>query len=86
MLRDYSGSATITDGSVGPGNAWSLDYAGTLTATGQSFILDGTVEGGFLGDPVAAIAGSALEAQVNFNGRITDAVVTVIGEGRVSSP
>ncbi len=86
VLRDYSGSATISDGSIGPGNEWSLDYSGALTATGQSFILDGTVTGDFLGNPVTAIAGSALEAQVNYNGTITDAVVTVVGEGSLSAP
>ncbi len=82
-LRNFDGRLTIDSGEIGDPapNVWSLDYAGTLSAPGQTYVMAGTVEGEFLGEPVAAIAGVELEAQIVANGVLRDGVVTIIGEG-----
>lgn len=82
VLRDYSGVVTIDAGMVGNAdpNSWELDYGGVLTATDQSVVLDGTVDGQFVGNPMTAMAGSELDAQIVYNGDPVDGVVTVLAQ------
>jgi hypothetical protein len=85
-LRNFDGRLTINEGSIGDAtpNAWSLEYAGTVSAPGQSYVMAGTVEGEFLGNQAGAIAGLELEAEVVANGALIDGAVTIIGEGTVT--
>lgn len=87
---DYSGAITIDGGTVGGSaeNAVTLDYAGALSASGETLVFDGTLEGGFLGDPVAALSASDLEAVVDTTSGNMDATFVMIGEtsGVVDDP
>ncbi len=85
-IRNFDGRLTINAGRIGDAtpNAWSLDYAGTVSAPGQSYVMAGTVEGEFLGDRASAIAGLELEAEIVANGVLIDGAVTIIGEGAVT--
>jgi hypothetical protein len=41
------------DSSIGqgrPANEWTSDYAGTITVQGQTYVVSGTLDGGFLGN------------------------------------
>lgn len=84
-FRNFDGRLVIEDGDIGgtAANAWSLDYAGTLSVPGQAYVMAGTMEGEFLGAAAGAIAGLELEAQIVANGVLSDGVVTLIGEGDV---
>ncbi|PUB13223.1 hypothetical protein [Yoonia sediminilitoris] len=79
VLRDFTGVVTIESGTVGGtvANSWDLNYSGVLTAPGQAVALDGTVNGTFLGNPLSAMAGSELEAQLVYNGNVVGGVVTL---------
>ena len=85
VLQDYAGTVTFDEGSIGAElpNDWQAGYTGVLTAAAQTIVLDGTVDGSFLGDPIAAIAGAELVAQVVYDGNLVDGIVTVIGESTV---
>ncbi|WP_131802358.1 hypothetical protein [Yoonia tamlensis] len=77
-LVDYTGTITIDAGAVSPD--LSFDYAGALTEGANTLVFDGTLTGMFLGDPLAALAASELDAAVYYNGTLVDATFVVVGE------
>ena len=85
-LQDYQGSLSVERGQIAPGgtNSWSLDYAGGLSAPSESMAVSGTVDGNFLGDQIAAIAGTDLEPAVLLNGLRYDGILAVVAEGEIS--
>jgi hypothetical protein len=83
-VANYEGEITVTGDT--PAQNMTLGYSGSLTASGQALGLDGALDVLFLGEPIAAIAASDLEAVVDHNGTLQDATVIVIGEGTVTPP
>jgi len=76
----YSGNIALSNGSVQSGNAVSVDYAGVLNGNGDRLVLDGTMDGGFLGNP--QIRGIELSGTGNasLNGAPTNSLVLVAAE------
>ncbi|WP_341366422.1 hypothetical protein [Yoonia sp. BS5-3] len=75
---DYSGTINIDDGGLDP--ALTLDYAGTLSGSGTDLVIAGVMQGAFLDDPLGALSGTDLEADIIYNGVPTDGTMIVIGE------
>ena len=75
---DYSGTVTIDSGSLD--DSLTLGYAGVLSGSGASLVLDGTMDGELLGDPVGALSAADLEAVVIVSGSPAAATLIVIGE------
>lgn len=79
-LQDYAGTLTIADGTVGDGNTWSFDYAGTLDGGADTLVFAGQVDGAFYGTGAEAIAGAEFDALISVNGDIFDGSLTVVAE------
>ena len=75
---DYGGELLIDAGSINDG--LTLDYGGALSEGGNTLVFDGTLTGLFLGDPLAAISASDLEAGVFYNGALLDATLVLVAE------
>ncbi|WP_394177316.1 hypothetical protein [Yoonia maritima] len=75
---DYSGVIAIDSGAFNEG-LW-LGYAGVLAHGADELVFDGTMMGGFLGNPLAAISAADLESAVVYNGEVIDATVIIVGE------
>ncbi len=58
----------------------TLDYAGALTAGGDSLAFDGTLQGMFLGPTAEALTASDLQATVISGGTASDATIVVVTE------
>ena len=78
IVVDYSWTVTIDSGSLD--DSLTLGYAGVLSGSGASLVLDGTMDGELLGDPVGALSAADLEAVVIVSGSPADATLIVIGE------
>ncbi|MCG3266478.1 hypothetical protein [Yoonia sp. I 8.24] len=75
---DYAGEIAIDAGRIA--TDVSLDYGGVLTEGTNTLVFDGTMTGAFLGDPLAALTTSDLEAGVIYNGALVDATLVVVAE------
>ena len=75
---DYQGGIIIDGGSLMDGV--SLDYVGSLTASGENLVFEGMMQGTLLGNPVLAISAADLEPDVIHNGVSVDATLVLIGE------
>ncbi len=75
---DYGGEIAIDAGQIATGV--SLEYGGALTEGTNTLVFDGTMTGIFLGDPLAALTASDLEAGVIYNGALVDATLVVVAE------
>jgi len=82
-VADYDGALSLEGNATG--QDMPLSYLGTLTTAGQSLGFEGALNGVFLGNPVAAVSASDLEAMVNQNGTTRDATVVITLE-RILSP
>ena len=51
----YVGSLKLTNGTIGPGNALTANVSGTVTTIGQKVVVNSTVKGGFLGNPLQGV-------------------------------
>lgn len=77
-ILDYAGSIDLT-AEVDQADL-VLDYAGTLSAGGETLGFAGSMAGVFLGDPLGAFAAGDLEAAVDHSGTPRSATLVVIGE------
>lgn len=77
-VSDFTGSLTITGGQALPD--LQLRYTGVLTGPGEQINVNGTLAGGFLGDPVGAVQALDLDTQVNRNGQPLPATMLIVAE------
>jgi hypothetical protein len=75
---DYDGEIIIDAGDITTGV--SFDYGGVLTEGDSTLVLDGTLTGTFLGDPVTALTASDLEVGAIYNGAVVGATMVVVAE------
>ena len=74
-IADYAGVLSIQGNPTGQN--MPLSYQGTLAAAGQTLGFDGSLNGVFLGNPVAAFSAADLEAEVDQNGTTRDATIVI---------
>ena len=79
-LDDYSGKITISDGSVGSGNALDASYNGTLRGNGDTLALSGTMYGQFKGNPSIRAVELGAYDYATLNGDLTTAFIAVTAE------
>lgn len=79
-LGSYSGTVALSNGSVGGGNTVSVDYAGTLVGNGDRLVLDGTMDGVFLGNPQIRAIDVLDSGVATLNGSRVNVAVEVVAE------
>ncbi len=75
-LVDFAGEIAV--GSNTAGQDLALDYQGMLTSAGDALAFDGTMQGMFLGTPVAGFVGADLEAGIDRNGQGRNGSVIIV--------
>lgn len=79
-LGSYSGNIALSNGFVGPNNYLAVDYAGTLNGNGDRLVLNGTMDGYFLGNPEIRALQIYDSGYGTLNGATSETVVGVIAE------
>lgn len=75
-IVDFAGEIVVSSSTAQQDLA--LGYQGTLTSTSDALTFDGTMQGVFLGTPIAGFVGIDLEAGIDHNGRDLDGSVVMI--------
>lgn len=76
----YSGTITLSDGSVGSGNQLEVDYIGTLRGNGDTIVFDGNVTGVFSGEfDIEAVTLGSIE-DASYNGIYYESLVAIVAE------
>ena len=76
----YSGTITLSDGSVGSGNQLEVDYIGTLRGNGDTIVFDGNMTGGFSGDPNIRAVTMEESGGALYNGEYYASFIGIIAE------
>ncbi len=58
----YIGNLTLANGTIGPGNALTANVSSTLTTIGQKVVVNSTVKGGFVGNPLQGVEADTAQA------------------------
>lgn len=83
-VQDFAGEVAVTDGPVA--RDLRLSYTGALSGAGQQLALSGTLTGGFLGDPVAALSAGDLDPVIVQNAVTRTGTLVVVAERAPTGP
>ncbi|MEO1640539.1 MAG: hypothetical protein AAFU41_14960 [Pseudomonadota bacterium] len=78
VVADYVGAIALTGAGVAQDGA--LSYDGTLTGSGSTLALSGSLDTHLLGDPFSAVAAADLAGQITVDSDVYDGTLVVVVE------